>query len=511
MNPISYQSIFPTLDTWGLLKRSHLSRPGQGSLQINSQSITRGDVFIAMQGTSTNSHAFIPQAIESGAHFLIFDQTDTLTFPLPEQVSWAEVTNSRAAWAALSAQAYGNPQNKLSLYGVTGTNGKTSTTQMAGQLIRLCGSKCLTIGTLGASDGTKHWPSPHTTPDPPELFALLNHCVENHIPTVIMEVSSHAMEQQKVFPLKFSGGAFTSFSQDHLDFHKTMGAYWEAKLAFFTTKLEENALVLVNETIKNFPMHQFKNGMTYGGLAGSHHPPSLKILLNESSSENQIITIQYTEKEFKGEFPFSGFHNAENFTAAWAIARDAIGKDPDPSLWKQVKPIPGRCEVVNPNRKNEPTVIIDFAHTPDALKTVLLSLKKTTEQRLWLVFGCGGDRDKGKRPKMAKIGEDYANFLVLTSDNPRSENPETIIEDMKAGLCKNRNTFVEINREDAISFAIRKAIQDDIVLIAGKGHENYQIFKDKKIPFSDHEIAMHCLETFWRNHDDSLDILQTMA
>jgi len=459
--------------------------------------IQSGDIFIAFQGTKVDAHDFIARALNNGAKCLVVENEAKI--PDSNTVPYFVVSDSRAAWSVLCALAYQNPEKKMKFYGVTGTDGKTSTVWMASQLVRLHSGRCLSIGTLGIFDGTSHWNIDHTTPDPPVFFSALENANNSGISSVIMEVSSHSLIQGKLQNLNFDCAVFTSFTRDHLDFHKTIEEYWNAKSLLFTKHLTKNAKIIINDHVsKAFTKikTQSQNLWAYGLDHTDSQKNHVRILECKPGENGQYIKFQIHEKTYEGEIPYLGTHNAENFIAALLIAKEILSFVPPKESWMKLLPVPGRCERIRGDF-SAPKVFVDFAHTPDGLKTILRTLRTYTKGKLWIVFGCGGDRDHGKRPEMAKAAELSADKLILSSDNPRTEDPQTILDQMKTGLRSNSEAIAIVDREKAIEFAISKASLEDTILIAGKGHEAYQIIGDKKIPFSDQNLAMHYLKLFW--------------
>jgi UDP-N-acetylmuramoyl-L-alanyl-D-glutamate--2,6-diaminopimelate ligase len=497
MEKISFEMAKKALQESKLLVKSFDSLSTQkGSLQTRAESIQLDDFYIAFRGTRVDAHDFISEALQKKAQCIILDDANRL--PLSPETPFLLVSDARAAWSILTALSFGNPENHMNLYGVTGTDGKTSTVWMASELIRHHHKKCLSLGTLGAFDGDEHWVLHHTTPDPPVFFSTLAQSVKNKTDTVVMEVSSHSLIQRKLENIYFNAAIFTSFSRDHLDFHKTIEEYFEAKCLLFTEHLNKNAkIILCEKLLSSFPIHKFNHEQIW--IYGSHLEPQshhMKLLESKPGEHGQFIKIQFKDKIYSGEIPYLGIHNAENFMAALLLTEDILKTIPDPKMWMKLTPIPGRCERIK-IKKPSPRVYIDFAHTPEGLKTTLSTLRMYTEGKLWVVFGCGGDRDHGKRPAMAQIAETHADLVIMTSDNPRSEKIEDILEDMKKGL--NQSSFVHIisDRELAIRYAIQNAESKDIILIAGKGHEDYQMIGSKKIPFRDQAHAQHYLDIFW--------------
>lgn len=486
-----------TLRREGLLKASQ-GTPATpvGTLSTDSRQIGKGDLFLAYQGVAADGHAHLAKAIAQGAGLLVVE--DKAKVPPGTSCAWAEVTSGRLAWSFLAAEAFGNPQRDLQCLGVTGTNGKTSTVWMTGELLRAAGVRCLTLGTLGADFGDHHVPTRHTTPDPDVLYALLADAVKRGVTTLAMEVSSHAIAQEKVQPIRYSSAAFTSFSRDHLDFHPSMAHYFATKWRLFTELTEKSASRIVCDGLEEkFNLAPFGNTTTVYGegaeakaTAWSAHD-YLKLRVTRTGFVGSRLEFSTKTEKFAGDVPYFARHALENFAAALLTAKAVTGQFIEPRHWQNLRPVPGRLEQVLGG--GGPQVVVDYAHTPDALEKTLTVLRPLCRGQLRVVFGCGGDRDKGKRPEMGKVAERLADHVVVTSDNPRTEDPQAILQDIARGLDRPALVTFEVDRAKAIKAAIADAKADDMVLIAGKGHETYQIIGKEKLPFDDREVARKCL------------------
>ena len=468
----------------------------------DSRQAGAGDIFIAYRGVQADSHHFIGQVIRKKPALIVFEDWSKV----PEdiyQVPFVEVRCGRQAWAFLCAEAWGNPQEKLQFYGVTGTNGKTSICWYVRQLLRLQGIASLSIGTLGiefeglgnrsAAPGRS---SIHTTPDPPVFFQMLYEAVSQGIKHVIMECSSHSLWQNKTGPVRFEACAFSSFSRDHLDYHKTMEAYFKAKCRLFTDLLKPDGAAVISESVLGrFPLEELPPGVRVMAPNGhrQQHGSHIQLKKPKGGILQSKLEFSLDGEVIKGCLPVCGGFNVENFFLSGLLVREITGRFPGPESWVRIKPVPGRMEVLKESPEKGPFVCVDYAHTPDALEKALQSLKPLTPGRLWLVFGCGGERDQGKRPLMGRIAEALADDVIVTSDNPRGEQPGNIIGDIVAGFRKGRPAMIEEDREAAIAYAISSAGQGDVILIAGKGHESYQQLGSKKIPLDDRRIARRCL------------------
>lgn len=498
--------IIPFLKSRGLLLASaqDVSQPSKegaklGALRTDSRKVEAGDIFLAYRGVASDGHLFIQTAIERGAAFVIVEDRDLLG-PLGDKakIPWAQVPNGRAAWAELASFAFGHPQNNLQMLGVTGTNGKTSTVWMTAEILGHMGIPCLTIGTLGARLGDEEFATGHTTPDPDVLFGLLHLAKERGVKVVAMEVSSHSLLQEKVRCLTFSACAFTSFSRDHLDFHPTMDAYWDAKWRLFSVHAAKGAPCFFADVLADrLDLHALSNPTLIYGFNADKVGEQLKahqcleLLASPSQGLATQLTMRNGVQQWTTTTDFFAKHTLENLTAAALLASVVVGQLPPPEILAKVRPVPGRLEPVkNPQG---PVVIVDYAHTPDALEKTLQVLRPVCSGRLCVVFGCGGDRDPGKRPLMGRVAADYADQVFVTSDNPRSENSNTIIQGILAGISRTEDVFVYPDREQAIHQAIRQASDRDVVLIAGKGHETYQIIGSKTHSFDDRVVARQAL------------------
>ncbi|MEX0856603.1 MAG: UDP-N-acetylmuramoyl-L-alanyl-D-glutamate--2,6-diaminopimelate ligase [Balneolaceae bacterium] len=447
---------------------------------LNSREVTDGSVFIAIRGTQVDGHMFLEDAIARGAKVLICEESYYTEAP---GVCVIEVENT-AKLAGPIAQAFaGYPAKKMKIVGITGTNGKTTTATLVYQILRACGKKASLLGTVNKRILDEVFDSRLTTSDPIELASDMKKMSEAGSQYLVMEVSSHALHQERVTGFDFEVAAFTNLSHDHLDYHETLEEYGRSKKLLFD-HLPESSTAVVNmddafgaEIIKDCKAKKaflsFKNGSSH--------------ILNNSSEGVSIVV-----NETKIESALVGTFNAYNVGQAFLISK-ALNLDTKEiaKALSEVKGARGRMEPVSVDGKNLPLVIVDYAHTPDALENVLSTLVsvKNEDQKLFLVFGAGGDRDSAKRPQMAKIAAKFANHIIVTSDNPRTENPDLIIADILDGFEELENIASITNRKEAIKKAISQASANDIVLIAGKGHENYQEINGIRHPFDDREIA----------------------
>ena len=455
-------------------------------LSYNSKTTRNGDIFICLKGENTDGHKFAKAAYEKGAAaFFVEDELD-FECNCPKIF----VKSTKHSIADISANFYDNPSKKLNLIGVTGTNGKTTVTHLLQKIVEENNENCGLIGTLGykiSSSDTYH-EAKHTTPQAPELQHNFQRMLEQDVKNVMMEVSSHALEQNRTGCCAFKGAVLTNLTQDHLDYHITMNNYFEAKAILFKT-LQEGAFAVINKD-DNYAQRFIdvtKQGTkiyTYG-------------VKKDADVIAQNIEFSIHGAKFDCKTPFgntklnlqlNGMFSVYNALAALTTGLAmGINLDIIKSALEKTPSVAGRFEIVN----KEPLVIVDYAHTPDGLENVLKAAREITPKKSKLIclFGCGGDRDATKRPKMGAIADKLSDKVIVTSDNPRSENPDLIISDIMAGIksVSADRIFVEADRGKAIKYIQKIADKKDVVVVAGKGHEDYQILKDRTIHFDDRE------------------------
>ncbi len=444
-------------------------------------------LFVAVRGTESDGHAFIDLAIEKGASAVLCEEFPAV---LREKVNYFLVDNSAKALGIIASNFYDNPSSKLKLVGVTGTNGKTTIATLLFQLFQDLGYKTGLLSTVQNQINQLIVPATHTTPDPVVLNSLLNDMVESSCDYCFMEVSSHAMAQNRTAGLSFSGGIFTNLTHDHLDFHKTFDAYLKAKKSFFD-RLNSQAFALTNIDDKN-GIVMLQNTGAHRKTYGLKNIADFKARIIENHFSGLLLNIDGQDVWFK----MVGSFNAYNLLAVYATAL-LLEQDRTRVLTSlsRLSGAEGRFDyIISPSGI---IGIVDYAHTPDAVQNVLSTIqdiRKGTEQVI-TVIGCGGDRDKTKRPLMAKVACDWSNKVVLTSDNPRSEVPEQIIRDMEEGVMPSnkKKTLSITDRKEAIRTACHLANPGDIILVAGKGHEKYQDIGGVKLPFDDKEILTEFL------------------
>ncbi|OGR87696.1 MAG: UDP-N-acetylmuramoyl-L-alanyl-D-glutamate--2,6-diaminopimelate ligase [Elusimicrobia bacterium RIFCSPLOWO2_01_FULL_60_11] len=462
-------------------------------LSEDTRSLEKGDLFFARKGTKTSGMGFIREAIEKGAAAVV---TEEMTGDLP--VPAVRVFSLPEAESAMSENFYGNPSGKLKVVGVTGTNGKTTFTYLLESVAREAGKKAGVIGTInyrlprsGASDA-ETWSAPNTTPNILELQRLLHKMAERGCDWAVMEVSSHALDLGRVDALKFHGAVFTNLTQDHLDFHKTMENYFEAKAKLFR-KVPPDGFCVVNV---DDPYGERMAGLCKAdvlsyGIDKSSGVRALDIRLDPAGCR---FTLSAQDQSAPVKLRLAGRHNVYNALAAAAAAlKLGISLKTAADGLEKLPAVPGRLEAVPCGQ--DFTVLVDYAHTEDALKNVLESLRPLAKKRILTLFGCGGDRDRSKRPLMGALAVRLSDHVVVTSDNPRSEEPEKIALDIEVGIQRTglKNYEIILDRGAAIRRILQTAQKDDIVLLAGKGHETYQIFKDRTVHFDDREAAREVL------------------
>lgn len=454
---------------------------------FDSRKAEPGVLFVAVQGTVSDGHQFIEQVIAQGATAIV---CQTLPSGLHENVNYFEVENSAKALGIIAANYFEHPSSKLKLVGVTGTNGKTTVATLLFQLFKDLGYKTGLLSTVQNQISDLVIPATHTTPDPIALNSLLNDMVNSGCDYCFMEVSSHALAQHRIEGLSFAGGVFTNLTHDHLDFHGTFDSYLKAKKTFFDA-LDNKAFALTNIDDKN-GMVMLQNTRAYKKTYGLKNIADYTAKIIENHFSGLLLNIDGEEVWFK----MVGSFNAYNLLAVYATAL-LLDQDRTKVLTSlsRLSGAEGRFDyIVSPAGI---IGIVDYAHTPDAVQNVLSTIqdiRKGTEQVI-TVIGCGGDRDKAKRPLMAQVACDWSSKVILTSDNPRSESPEQIIRDMEAGVMpqNKKKTLSITDRKEAIRTACHLAKPGDIILVAGKGHEKYQDTGGVKLPFDDKMILTELL------------------
>jgi UDP-N-acetylmuramoyl-L-alanyl-D-glutamate--2,6-diaminopimelate ligase len=460
-------------------------------LHIDSRKVKPGDCFIALKGTKTNGDEFIESAIEKGATAIVCEVLPSL---INDAVTYVQVDNAAEAAGYMSHNFYGGPSLKLKLVGVTGTNGKTTIATLLWKLFNALGYKCGLISTVQNQIGNKIIEATHTTPDAVTINALLNQMLDEGCAYVFMECSSHAIHQGRITGLQFSAALFSNITHDHLDYHKTFDEYIRVKKSWFD-KLPSTAFAISNADDKRGAvMLQNTNAKKYFYSLKTIADFKGKIL------DNSLDGLHMTVNEKEVYFRLIGEFNAYNLLAVYGAAV-CLGEDKDTVLQvlSSLDGAEGRFDYMV-SKKEKIKGIVDYAHTPDALLNVLATIKNLRQgnEQVITVVGCGGDRDKTKRPVMAEVACEYSDKVILTSDNPRSEDPLEIIHEMQKGVgpSEAKKTLVMVDREEAIKTACMMAKEKDIILVAGKGHENYQEIKGVKHPFDDKEVLIRMLKMF---------------
>ncbi|WP_282037663.1 UDP-N-acetylmuramoyl-L-alanyl-D-glutamate--2,6-diaminopimelate ligase [Saccharicrinis aurantiacus] len=455
---------------------------------FDSRKVAENDLFVAVKGYSVDGHQYISKAIALGCSVVICEQMPDEEY---KNITFVLVKDSSIALGQIASAYYGNPSSELKIIGVTGTNGKTTIATLLYQLFAHLGYESGLLGTVANYIGSKKLSSTHTTPDPVTLNALLRDMVDAGCEFCFMEVSSHAIHQNRIAGVNFKGGVFTNITHDHLDYHKTFSAYIAAKKAFFDS-LPKNAFAITNADDKN-GMIMMQNCKAQVKTYSIRAMADFKAKIIESMIEG--MQLQINNKELWT--PFVGKFNAQNLLAVYGVAL-SLNQEEDEVLLaiSKLNAVDGRFQTIRSN--NGITAVVDYAHTPDALINVVETINqiRNTEQYLITVVGAGGDRDATKRPEMAKAAVSGSDKVVLTSDNPRSEDPQAIINDMMKGVdgADGLRVLSIADRKEAIKTACILAKPGDIILVAGKGHEDYQEINGVKYPFDDREIIKEIFE-----------------
>ena len=457
----------------------------------DSRQVQPGDVFVAVCGTQVDGHDYIDKALANGAGFVVTQR--------PAEGADSIVVEDTAEALGLLAQAsFRNPSSNLTNLAVTGTNGKTTVAYMVRSILEYTGAKCGLIGTIEYNTGTTTIPAPLTTPDAITIAQAAQQMAANNADYMVVEASSHALSQKRLSGVSFTAAAFTNLTGDHLDYHKTEDDYLDAKTLLFTGLPPHGLAVLNAESDAAHTIAEIIEPAIRTLWYGIDRDVDLNAQVHRMDavgSEFSIIFENYSEK-VTTHLP--GRHNILNCLAAAGLCLGAgVGLDDIAAGLSALETVPGRLQPVSSMAavRRGIKVFVDYAHTDDALKNVLNTLKPLCEGRLIVLFGCGGDRDKTKRPRMAAVAEELADVVVVTSDNPRTEDPDTIIADILTGIKKGQTPFVEPDRAKAIQLAVDQAQAGDIVLLAGKGHEDYQIIGTEKRHFSDFEEALRAIES----------------
>ncbi len=454
---------------------------------LDSRKCKKNSMFVAYQGAKMNSHNFVESAYDNGARFFILNYVPYI-LESKEDISYIIVKDSRDA-LALCSRAYYNYNDEVNLIGITGTNGKTSTTHFINELLINYNINVGSIGTLGVLCNNKPIDksiSASTTPEYPELIDILDTFKKNKVYNCVMETTSHALELKKVHELKFKVGVFTNLTQDHLDFHSTLESYFMAKAKLF--EMCDTSFINIDDEwgVKLLEIAKGKV-YTYSAKGDKEVDFCAKDVVVTDKYVEYTLNLNGLDERFKIFVP--GQFTVYNTMCAILVANVIYGISAEDirNIFANMNGVPGRMQSIESEKGFN--VVVDYAHTPDALENVIKSAKDVAVGRVVTIFGCGGDRDKTKRPIMAEIATSLSDFTVITSDNPRTEEPSSIIDDILKGACKEAKYITVIDREEAIKYAIENAEPDDFIIIAGKGHENYQEVNGVRYSFDDVEIA----------------------
>lgn len=457
-------------------------------IEFDSRKVSNNDVFVAIKGTLSDGHQFIDKAISLGASVIVCEVLPTI---LSENCTYVKVQNSNQALAFLSANYYDNPSEKLKLVGITGTNGKTTIASLLYQMFKKAGCKVGLLSTVKIMVDEVEYKATHTTPDSLTINKYLDEMVAVGCEFCFMEVSSHGIHQKRTESLHFEGGVFTNLSHDHLDYHETFAEYRDVKKSFFDG-LPKSAFAITNVDDKNGEV-MFQNTVARKKTYALKTYADFKAQILENQLTGLVLKINNEEVWTK----LIGSFNAYNILAIYGVALElGIESTEALRLLSELESVSGRFQFVVSTTKI--TAIVDYAHTPDALENVLKTIEniRTKNEQLFTIVGCGGDRDKTKRPIMANIAASFSDKAIFTSDNPRTENPQTIIDEMEAGVeAQNyKKTVAILDRKQAIKTACQMANSGDIILIAGKGHETYQEINGVRQDFDDMQIVQEILK-----------------
>ena len=480
----------------GIVERHGVLDRSVTSVTDDSRAVGSGSLFVAVKGERVDGHRYVTQAIESGAVAIIGQESVE-----HQSLPFVKVADSRKALGLIGSRFHGDPSARLMMIGVTGTNGKTTTTYLCKALLEGMGRQVGLIGTVAYQIGAETIPASHTTPGALELQGLLARMCQAHMDSVVMEVSSHALAMDRTAGCEYDVAVFTNLTQDHLDYHRTMEEYFNAKRRLFTTlgqgkKTGQRAIINMDDP-RGAQVRAACRVPVWGfALKNRADVQAENVRLSMGGSTFTAVT---PAGSFPVESPLVGEHNVYNLLGAIGIAlhTGATG-DQVRTAVAALTNVPGRFERVSAGQ--DFTVVVDYAHTEDALVRLLTAAQALKTHRIITVFGCGGDRDRGKRPKMGRVAVEYSDVVVLTSDNPRTEDPMAILREVEDGVREALKARAHVeyhlvaDRREAIAAAVRLARAGDIVLIAGKGHEDYQILGTKKVHFDDREVAREAIQ-----------------
>lgn len=457
------------------------------NVNYDSRKVLQGDLFVCIKGFTSDGHKFASKAIENGAKYIVCEEIVDCN----DDITLIKVEDSRKALAVIGSNFYENPKDKLKIIGVTGTNGKTTTAFMIKSILENAGKKVGLIGTIANYIGDEKLDTERTTPESLELHELFSKMVKENVEFCVMEISSHSLELDRVYGIRFQSGLFTNLTRDHLDFHKTFENYYKAKFKLFPRS--EQSIINIDtdwgkRVVEDLEALDIKNYKTYSLKEGNI---IAKDIVEHGMDTKFTVDLDGEKEEML--LPIPGNYNIYNALGAILACKNAGLKLREIKEGLKDVSVPGRCERVMKNMNLPYEILIDYAHNPDGLLNILETCREFTKGRLISVFGCGGDRDKLKRPEMGDIGTRLSDIAIITSDNPRTEDEESIIEDIIKGVKEGE--YIKItNRREAIKKALEIAKKDDVILIAGKGHETYQILKTGKIHFDEREVIEEILK-----------------
>ena len=460
-----------------------LERPVE-AMYYDSRKATPRSLFFCIRGLTVDGHDYALEAVKKGSHILVLERD----VDVEGDITKVFVENSRIAMALMAKNFYGNPAANISLIGVTGTNGKTTTTYLIKSVLEKMGHKVGLIGTITNMIGNRKIPSQHTTPESLDLQKLFRDMVDQEVDSIVMEVSSHSLAMERVAGCEYDVGIFTNLSQDHLDFHKTMEEYREAKAKLF--KQSKVSIINVDDDNGQWIKERTDGKIYTYGIRKDADIYARELEITEKGVAFELYTPEGHHPVRLGIPGIFSVYNA--LAAAGACYALNIPLHLIVQGLEKVKGVPGRFELLD--TQTDYSVILDYAHTPDGLENILKTASEFAKGRIVTLFGCGGDRDPAKRPIMGEIAGKYSDFCIITSDNPRSEDPMSIINQIVPGVEKTKCPYVIIeDRKEAIRYALQTAQKDDVIILAGKGHETYQILKDKTIHFDEKEIVAEIL------------------
>lgn len=449
------------------------------NIRFDSRKVAGNDLFVAIKGFQTDGHDYLQQVYEKGAAAAVVEEIDQ-SLPLTQ----VKVDDSRTALSLLAYNFYADSLEKMLLVGITGTNGKTTTSYLVRSILQASGLPCGLVGTIHYIIANKPVDAWNTTPESVDLYEMLAEMQKKGDKACVLEVSSHALALSRVLGLEFKAAVFTNLSRDHMDFHPTMEAYFKDKAKLFDQLSEDGPAVINADDVYGKRLSQsINNHVAYG------HSEQCDVFLKKQdlAADGTHLQIATTVGDIDIHSRLIGDFNTDNILAAVAVATALkIDRENIKKGIENLNAVPGRLEPYD--LKSGALAVIDYAHTPDALEKALTTVRKITQNKLMVVFGCGGDRDRGKRPEMGKAAQQYADILFITDDNPRTEDSRSIIDDILQGVQQNENVNIIYDRREAINAAVRRAGRGDVILIAGKGHEKYQVIGKVKHDFD--EVAI---------------------